>query len=199
MPKLTTSSSKRLIQEAQTGDSDAIGRFSEKYWGLVVGWAKNYPMQGVDPEDVAQNVWIRVILNLKTYNPEMGRFRSWLGTITRNCALDLREDQKNSGEAKQSFGDPDELGKLVSKGFEEEETAFDARELSESSSLVFDALKENFEEDVWFCFVGMVVLGLTAKQIGDELVLKPATVRKRKQRVIERLPGLLEEANEPEE
>ncbi|MFK7766597.1 MAG: RNA polymerase sigma factor [Mariniblastus sp.] len=195
---LTTSSSREIIRAAQSGDQSAVNRFSARYWGLVASWARNYPLQNFEPEDVAQDVLIRVLLNLKTYDPTLGRFRSWLGTITRNCALDLLEDQNASG-GNLSFGNLDELGKLVSDGFDQDEESIGTEELKETSSLVYDALKEHFDEDHWFCFVGMTVLGMSATEIGKELGLKPAAVRKRKQRIIEKLPRLLEEGEEAEE
>lgn len=198
MPReMTSSTSKRLIDSAAAGSDDAINKFCERYWPLVFEWAKKYPFVDGSPEDVAQNVLIRVIPNLHQYDRAKGRFRSWLAKITQNCAIDMIKDQDSN--PRMCSGDSESLWKFI-----ENENAWDPGskdqellELRENSYTLADAIREAFDEDTWFCFTGMTLLGLSAAEIGASIVpaISADAVRARKARVVKKLRKMFENQN----
>lgn len=74
-----------LIEEVRDcGDAEAWQRFVDVYTPLVYGYCRQRRMQEADARDVTQNVFFAVSRAMRSfeYDPQRGRFRSWLGTIT---------------------------------------------------------------------------------------------------------------------
>lgn len=62
-------------------------RFVAVYKPVVRGWCKGAYLQDSDAEDVTQQVFVSVLLAVRRgfeYQPEKGRFRGWLFTVTKN-------------------------------------------------------------------------------------------------------------------
>ena len=200
MRKIPTSSSK-LVSAAQSGCEDSLNRFCAKYWLVVENWARKYHTHNATSEDIAQNVLIRVLPNLHKYDRNKGKFRSWLAKITKHSAIDLSND--SSFGVNSFFGDVDQLFNSV-----ENQEAFEAKpdsdliDLQEGSYTIEDCIREKFEfdDDTWFCFSGIMELGLKAHEIGDSFnpPISADAVRQRKARVVIKLRRVLEDKSDPQ-
>ena len=76
-----------LVAAAQAGSRPAFERLVERYFGMVyaIGYARL--RQRETAEDLAQEVFLRVMLSLEQLK-EPRWFAPWLGRIARNLALD---------------------------------------------------------------------------------------------------------------
>jgi RNA polymerase sigma-70 factor (ECF subfamily) len=82
----SNTSASLLLRIRDPRDGSAWVSFVAVYAPLVTGHCRRKGLQDADAADVAQNVMTRVSNAIRTfeYEPQRGRFRSWLGTITAN-------------------------------------------------------------------------------------------------------------------
>ncbi len=75
-----------LMRVRDLRDADAWGEFAALYGPLIRGYAAGRGLQAADADDLTQDVLAKVARALPDfrYEPARGRFRAWLGTVTRN-------------------------------------------------------------------------------------------------------------------
>jgi RNA polymerase sigma factor (sigma-70 family) len=79
-----------LVTRAQNGDQRAWDALIERYAPLVHAICRRYPLSRADAEDVSQNVWLRLALQLGNLR-EPAAVAGWLATTTRReCGRALR-------------------------------------------------------------------------------------------------------------
>tara|TARA_R100001369_G_scaffold20091_1_gene36661 strand:- start:140155 stop:140682 length:528 start_codon:yes stop_codon:yes gene_type:complete len=78
----------KLIEELQSGNEKAFSRIYELYsqstYGIIFGIIKDASVS----EEVLQDVFIKIWNNASSYNPEKGRFFTWVLNIARNASID---------------------------------------------------------------------------------------------------------------
>ncbi len=74
-----------LVRLRDAQDDDAWRVFLDLYGPVVYRSCRRRSLQDADATDVTQDVMIEVVHSIRTfvYQPERGRFRDWLWTITR--------------------------------------------------------------------------------------------------------------------
>ena len=86
-----------VIQRAQRMDAPAFDAIVDAYAGRLCGFFRRLLGRNVDAEDLTQEVFLRVVRNIKSYD-EQGRFEAWLFRIAANLARDhLRRDYRSPG------------------------------------------------------------------------------------------------------
>lgn len=75
-----------LVRQTLDGDRCAFGQIVEKYQKAVFNVALRMTHNAKDAEDIAQEVFLKVYVRLRTFNPEY-RFFSWLYRIAINESL----------------------------------------------------------------------------------------------------------------
>ncbi len=97
MHSLDTSVSllQRLAGDQQ--DANAWQEFVTRYGGLVLHWARRWGLSGSDAQDVAQEVLLVLVRQIRSfrYDPQR-RFRSWLKTIVMRTCTRLRQAELRS-------------------------------------------------------------------------------------------------------
>jgi len=75
-----------LLRLRDPRDAEAWQTFVDVYGPLVYGHGRRRGLKHEDAEDVTQKVFARITDAIRTfqYEPEVGRFRDWLGAIVRN-------------------------------------------------------------------------------------------------------------------
>ena len=78
----------KLIEELQSGNEKAFSRIYELYsqstYGIIFGIIKDASVS----EEVLQDVFVKIWNNASSYNPEKGRFFTWVLNIARNASID---------------------------------------------------------------------------------------------------------------
>ncbi len=85
----------RLIQLSRTGDPSAFSKLVELYRNKIQKLGYRMLMNTPDTEDIVQETFIRVYLNLNTYD-ENQKFSTWVYRICRNACIDLLRKRKNT-------------------------------------------------------------------------------------------------------
>ena len=85
----TRSSLLRKIRDPE--NNAAWERFFDQYSDFIFALARRSGLQAADADEVLQSVLIEVAKSIRTfeYNPEKGKFRSWLATCAHRRITDL--------------------------------------------------------------------------------------------------------------
>ncbi len=81
VPELTD---ERLVQAVLDGDRDAFGHLVERYKRGIASFIGASVRQPSDVADLTQETFLRAYAHLGTFNPDLGRFSTWLYHIARN-------------------------------------------------------------------------------------------------------------------
>ena len=75
-----------LLRIRDPGDATSWQSFAEIYGPLIRGFCRGQGLQEADASDVGQEVLAQVAHSIRSfeYQPGRGRFRDWLGTVTRH-------------------------------------------------------------------------------------------------------------------
>ena len=90
---MTVANSNELISRAQSGDEQAFADLIQAYYPFVYAIVIGIVSNPLDAEEVVQDTFVNAYRGLARYK-EMGKFKSWLAKIARNCAHNrLRKQQ----------------------------------------------------------------------------------------------------------
>jgi RNA polymerase sigma-70 factor (ECF subfamily) len=98
-PPLPHADELKLVERAQQGDRDAFGSLVEPWRKPLFGYIYHMVTLRQDAEDLLQDVFIRVLEDIRSYRGE-ARFKSWLfGIATHACLDHLRKRKRWRVEA----------------------------------------------------------------------------------------------------
>lgn len=83
----------RLIKLSRTGDRSAFDKLVELYRNKIQRLGYRMLMNKPDTEDIVQETFIRVYLNLNSYD-ENQKFSTWIYRICKNACIDLLRKRK---------------------------------------------------------------------------------------------------------
>jgi RNA polymerase sigma-70 factor (ECF subfamily) len=88
-----------LARVRDLSDAAAWQDFVECYTPGIYSWSCRFGLQESDAADATQTVLMKLVEALRSfdYNPERGRFRGWLKTVTRNVATDVMRTWRDRG------------------------------------------------------------------------------------------------------
>jgi RNA polymerase sigma-70 factor (ECF subfamily) len=77
-----------LMRRLADAEPDALRSLYKKYGALVYGIALRITGEGASAEEVTQDAFLRVWQGAASYSADRGSVATWLGRVTRNCAID---------------------------------------------------------------------------------------------------------------
>lgn len=78
----------KLLQQVQAGDEDALVMLHVRYASLVYSVAYRILNDRMAAEEVTQDTFMRLWNKALSFDPEKGRFVTWLLTVARRVAID---------------------------------------------------------------------------------------------------------------
>ena len=195
-----TSTSRSLLMQLKDGQPAAWERLTSLYAPLVYHWCREMRLAEQDMPDVFQQVFQSVASHIQGFHKDRpgDTFRNWLRAITRNKVRDhfrrnARQAQATGGTDAQIYFS--QLAAPLSEPEEADES--DAHdEAGEIGQLLRGALEQirgQVHPQTWQAFWKVVVEGKTPVEVGEELAMRPGTVRVAKSRVLSRLRSELGE------
>ena len=183
-----------LLRVRDLADAAAWGEVVEIYAPLVHRYARRRGLQDADAADIVQEVlreFARCVPRFR-YDPDAGRFRGWLHTLTRRAV---------ARQARQPAGRPVPAGGGESGGPLERAEASAAEAFAEADyrRSVFDwaarQVRGDVREQTWDAFWLTAVEQQSPAAVAQRLGLSVGSVYVAKNRVLRRLRTLIEQVD----
>jgi RNA polymerase sigma-70 factor (ECF subfamily) len=175
-----------LLERARARDAAAWQQLVGLYQPLVTAWCKRDGVNGVDAEDIAQEVFAAAAKALDRFHRDRpgDTFRGWLRAITRNQVLLLF--RRNAGRAHAEGGSDAwcHLQELADPFIEGEEESV---EIGELCLRALKMVRGEFEEHTWQAFWLTTVEDRRPADLVQELNMTANNIRQAKSRVLRRL------------
>jgi RNA polymerase sigma-70 factor (ECF subfamily) len=175
-----------LVRIRDARDAASWQTFVDLYAPLIYRYCRRRGLQEADAADVSQDVLLQVARSIRTfeYQPERGRFRDWLGVVTRGKVVRWRErhDRSVNGAGGRDSGDA--LAVAVAPEADSEWTAaFNAHVLRAA----LERIRPHFEPATWRAFELEWLENRPAAEVARTLDLPVTAVYVAKSRVLKRL------------
>jgi RNA polymerase sigma-70 factor (ECF subfamily) len=176
-----------LLVRAQANEAEAWERLVDLYAPLVYHWCRREQLSPEDTADIFQDVFRSAAEHLGSFRRDRpgDTFRGWLRTITRNKIRDLF--RRRQGQA-QAAGGSDALRHLLTIAdplLEPDPSENDL--LHQQLHRTLDLIRGEFEVRTWQAFWKVQIEARDTADVGAELGMTAAAVRKAKLRVLQRL------------
>jgi RNA polymerase sigma-70 factor (ECF subfamily) len=187
------STSLSLLERVRHQDSQAWQRLVYLYTPLVHHWCQSWGLYGPDADDVRQEVFQSVATGLANFRRERAgdTFRGWLRVITRRKLLDHRQRRERQPIAEGGSTAHQRLEQVAQP--EPDEADDPPAEVKRLYHRALELIRSQFEERTWKAFWRCAVDGRSPLEVGAEMDMTPAAVRKAKSRVLQRLKAELGE------
>ena len=183
MPDSRATKPSLLLRIRDAADTSAWDEFTHLYGPIIRGYCLRRGLQEADAADICQEVLAQVahVINTFDYEPSRGRFRDWLGTVTRNKIS--RFFQVNHRQAR-AVGGEDSLAALKANCEDHEWSAeFHARILEAA----LERIRGDFEASSWQVFEQVWGDDRAPLEVAREMRMTIDAVYAAKSRVLRRL------------
>lgn len=185
----------RLRERDQLAWSEFVGVYSP----LVYGWCLRRSVPAADAEELSQEVFRKVVVNLSRFRRDRpgDSFRGWLWTITRNTVLDHFKRERETGVGGTDWQDhihrvPDPFSD-DSFDFESDSPPPRVRRLYDR---VMKVVRKSVSEKRWKAFQGVVIDQRPAAEVAAELGMTRNAVYVARSTIMKRLRNDLGEPDE---
>ena len=184
-----------LLRIRDPRDTQAWRTFVDVYGRLVYHHSRGRGLRHEDAENVTQEVFAQVSQSIRgfDYRPELGRFRDWLGTVTRN---EINRFLKKEGRAVHGRGGIADEQALESVAARAEDTAWAEAFNAHLLATALMRSRPHFEEQTWRAFERVWLEKRPAAEVAAELNVPIDRVYVAKSRVLERLQQEVKELAE---
>ncbi len=190
-----TTQTSLLVRLSEGVDPGAWMEFSDRYLQLIKGFGRRYGLQPADCEDAAQEVMLALSKSMGgfTYDPEKGRFRSYLKTVSIRIILGVLSQKRG----RQPLRDVDESPEIAFTDPEVEEM-WEAEWREYHMRQAMKRIESEFNERDRLCFAEYVVKDRPAVETAEKLGMSLDQVYQAKSRIMKRLALMIAEqvANE---
>ena len=175
-----------LLRIRDPRDTEAWQTFVEVYGRLVYRHCRCKGLRHQDAENVTQEVFAKVSQSMRgfDYQPDLGRFRDWLGIVTRH---EIYRFLQKEARAEQAGGGADADGVLDNVVAREEDTDWDEAFHVHVLAMALARCRPHFMEQTWRAFELVWLEKRPAIEVALELNLRIDKVYVAKSRVLDRL------------
>jgi RNA polymerase sigma-70 factor (ECF subfamily) len=192
-----TGKNAELVQLCLNGDDTAWAHLVEEYRGLVYSICYLFCGSTQDAEDLVQDTFLKIWMNLASYDPSRGELKGWIATVTRNQRVDRfrrsgqerRTDSMDSVAAIGRWDQPEGMP-LAQRIPDTRPTPHDVAVTREVTGIVtraVDKISPEMREVVTMRFVH----GFDNQEIAHRLRIPEGTVKSRTNRGRAQLASLL--------
>lgn len=179
------------LRDAQ--DQEAWETFLEIYQPMIFRLIRQKGIQEADAREVTQEVLLAVAsaIDRWDHDPEMGTFRGWLSTITRNFVVNFLIKQSRHPRPVGHAGIRSEL-ENVAAPHGEASRQFDLEEKRQIFRWAADQVRMEFRDDHWKSFWLTAVEGQSIPSVAADLGLSIGLVYVTRNRIMKRLREIVE-------
>jgi RNA polymerase sigma factor (sigma-70 family) len=175
-----------LVRIRDPQDAESWRSFVALYTPPVLRYCRLRGLQDADAADVTQEVMAQVARSMRSfrYSPERGRFRDWLGTITRR-KVNRHLTKKNLGTA--GLGGHNSPDAIESPRAIEADAQWSAEFNAQILRAALDRVRPLFGIGTWNAFASVWLDNRTAPDTASALGLSLEAVYVAKSKVLKRL------------
>jgi RNA polymerase sigma-70 factor (ECF subfamily) len=179
---------KSLLLRAQTGEENAWKALTTLYRPLMVAWLTRQGVPPHDLEDLSQEILLRVVKHLPSFqhSGQRGAFRSWLRTIVCSRTADYWRAQAARTAAKGGSGAVANLEQIedpnsdLNRQWDEEHDRY-------VLDCLLDLVEAEFEPATLQAFRRLALDGAAGAAVATELGMSVPAVYGAKSRVLQRI------------
>jgi RNA polymerase sigma-70 factor (ECF subfamily) len=192
MPAIPLTRATLLVRLRDPGDSEAWSQFVEVYAPVIYAIGRRQGLQDADAADLAQVVLLSVSRAIQRldYDPERGRFRSWLYTVCRTKLANLQQRQRRQAAAAGGTTALNALDQQPAPAADRDQ--WEAECERRLFHFAAEQVRPAFEEKTWQAFWRTAVENQRPQQVAAELGLSTGAVYIAKSRVIAKLREAIE-------
>jgi RNA polymerase sigma factor (sigma-70 family) len=174
---------KTLLMRAQNeSDNIAWEDFTFYYADFISIVLRKFLLNEEDKADLQQEILLSLWKNLKKYDPEKAKFRTWLSSIIKNAAI----NRINKHKLKHKLNNPEVKEYLMPDKDSELELEIQKEWEAYVSTLAFERIKHLFSEKALKSFT-LFLDKMSPEQIAKQLEISRDSVYKMRARVVKRL------------
>ena len=175
-----------LLRLRDARNAEAWEQFVEVYTPLIYGFCRQHGLQDADTADVSQEVMRAVTRTIGRfeYDPERGRFRTWLLTITRNK---LKSFLAHHQREPHGDGETATLQQLEAQPSPEDESNWDTAYHRRLFEVAAEQVHAEVHEATWQAFWQTACEDRDGRDVARQLGLSVGAVYIAKSRVLARL------------
>lgn len=184
----STTSPSLLLRIRDWKDQDAWSQFLSIYSTIIKDYCFQRKLSQSDTEDITQEVMKTIGKAIQSfeYNPSIGRFRAWLGTITANTikshlARESRRRNGLNGVAVQTAELP------VAEQCADPDSTWVEIYSERIVRIACSRIRHQFSDKTWKCFESSWIGNESAKLIAERMQIPIHTVYVNKSRVLRKL------------
>ncbi len=180
-----------LLAQVQKMDSQGWDRLVRIFGPIIYRWCRVAGIRSSDAPDVVQEVFACIARGIPDFKrlKEVGSFRCWLATITRNCIRNYFRKQ----DLEPAAGGTAWLTRLQQQPDKHESSTFTESIRSPKLREAVDAIQAEFELSTWDAFWMTVVDGCSTSEVASLSGMSPTSIYQAKSRVLRRLRQRLAE------
>jgi RNA polymerase sigma-70 factor (ECF subfamily) len=174
-----------LVRIRDAADADSWRMFVDTYAPMVYRYCRRKGVQDADAVDVVQEVMTEVTRCIGSfhYQPERGRFRDWLGTVTRRKLVRFWR-KKNRLAAADGETAAEEMDRLPVPPADAEWTEEFNTQIVK---VALERIRQHFEPTTWQAFERVWLQNQQSAEAAAQLNLPIESIYKAKSRVLKRL------------
>jgi RNA polymerase sigma-70 factor, ECF subfamily len=189
-----------LLKRLRGNEPDAWETLVKLYSPLVYRWCARGGIRGADADDVAQQVFQSVATHLADFrlDREGDTFRGWMRVITQNI---IRHHYRRLSRRPKTCGSPTAwvmLQGIVDPSSETFHVDADVLESQHLRRRALEMIRLQFEERTWSMFWETFIKERSPGEVGAQMGVTAAAVRKAKSRVLHRLKNEFADLVDPE-
>lgn len=197
MPEAASTRASLLVRLRDHTDADAWSQFVDIYSPLIFSFARRCRLQESDAADLVQEVMGEVAKSISRfeYDPEVGRFRSWLYKIAKRTSSRIQQRQlrqpKGTGDSRavQLLGNqPDQHDDL--------QQLWDHEYQQQLVDWATTQIRDQFRENTWRAFWLTSVEEQPPQEVAKLTGLSVGAVYVAKSRVMKRLAEKIREIDD---
>lgn len=169
-----------LIVAAQNGDKEAFAEIYEQFFDQIYKYVF-FRTNGVDSDDIVENIFIKVWINLEKYEKRDVSFSSWLYKIASNTIIDHHRAHRPLSQIDPSIADESEHSQP--KKIAEQNV------MAEKVRAAVNELREPYRQVVSLKFLS----GLTNTEIAEIMGEREGNIRVLQFRALKELKKIMEE------
>jgi RNA polymerase sigma-70 factor (ECF subfamily) len=175
-----------LVRIRELEDAESWSLFVSLYTPPVLRYCRLRGLQDADAADVTQEVMAQVARSMRSfrYAPERGRFRDWLGTITRR-KVNRHLRKRNLGTA--GFGGAGLAQDSVNPRAIEADAQWSAEFNAQILHAALDRVRPSFGAGTWNAFASVWLDNKSAAETASAMKISLEAVYVAKSKVLKRL------------